>query len=146
MNTDTIAREQAMDPFEEPLEEKLILNDTYFAAARDSVTVDGMEFTFLKPPYMNFDDHIRTKRKLREAYSQHEFLLLYGYSGCGKTTVLTQFHEKYPDFVHLIPDFTSLSPAQMLVKMGDCIGLPLKQRSSEVFVLQDRLKAMGVSA
>ena len=49
MNTDTIAREQAMDPFEEPLEEKLILNDTYFAAARDSVTVDGMEFTFLKP-------------------------------------------------------------------------------------------------
>ena len=31
----------------------------------------------------------------------------------------------------------------MLVKMGDCIGLPLKQRSSEVFVLQDRLKAMG---
>lgn len=69
---------------------------------------------------MNFDDHIRTKRKLREAYSQHEFLMLYGYSGCGKTTVLTQFHEKYPDFVHLIPDFTSLSPAQMLVKMGDC--------------------------
>lgn len=49
MNTDTIAREQAMDPFEEPLEEKLILNDTYFAAARDSVTVDGMEFTFLNP-------------------------------------------------------------------------------------------------
>lgn len=143
MNTDTIAREQAMDPFEEPLEEKLILNDTYFAAARDSVTVDGMEFTFLNPPYMNFDDHIRTKRKLREAYSQHEFLLLYGYSGCGKTTVLTQFHEKYLDFVHLIPDFTSLSPAQMLVKMGDCIGLPLKQRSSEVFVLQDRLKSMG---
>ena len=29
----------------------------------------------------------------------------------------------------------------MLVKMGDCIGLPLKQRSSEVFSLQDRLNA-----
>ena len=71
MNTGTIQEFfDTMDPFEEPLEEKLILNDTYFAAARDSVTVDGMEFTFLKPPYMNFDDHIRTKRKLREAYSQ----------------------------------------------------------------------------
>ena len=51
MKTDTLTREQALDPFEEPLEEKLILNDTYFAAARDSVTVDGMEFSFLKPPY-----------------------------------------------------------------------------------------------
>ena len=55
---------------------------------------------------------------------------------------LTQFSEKYPEFIHFIPDFTSLSPAQMLVKMGNCIGLPLKQRSSEVFALQDRLKAM----
>ena len=51
MKTDALTREQALDPFEEPLEEKLILNDTYFAAARDSVTVDGMEFSFLKPPY-----------------------------------------------------------------------------------------------
>ena len=67
------------------LQDSLILNDTFFAAARDVITVDGMEYSFLKPPYMNFDDHVRTKRKLREAYSQHEFLLLYGYSGCGKT-------------------------------------------------------------
>lgn len=88
------------DPFDEPLEDSLILNDTFFAAARDVITVDGMEYSFLKPPYMNFDDHVRTKRKLREAYSQHEFLLLYGYSGCGKTTVLTQFSEKYPEFIH----------------------------------------------
>lgn len=63
------------DPFDEPLEDRLIFNDTYFEAARNAVTVDGMEFSFLKPPYMNFDDHVRTKRKLREAYSQHEFLL-----------------------------------------------------------------------
>lgn len=137
------SNDMTSDPFNEPLEDNLILNDTYFAAARDAITIDGMDYSFLKPPYMNFDDHVRTKRKLREAYSQHEFLLLYGYSGCGKTTVLTQFSEKYPAFIHLIPDFTSLSPAQMLVKMGDCIGLPLKQRSSEVFILQDRLKAMG---
>lgn len=135
-------QELPTDPFNEPLEEQLVRNDTYFAAARDCVTIDGMAFSFLKPPYMNFDDHLRTKRKLREAYSQHEFLLLYGYSGCGKTTVLSQFHESYPDYIHLIPDFTSLSPSQMIVKMGNSIGLPLKQRSSEVFTLQDRLKAM----
>ena len=130
------------DPFDEPLEDKLILNDTYFAEARKSVTVDGMEFSFLKPPYMNFDDQVSTKRKLREAYTQHEFLLLYGYSGCGKTTVLSQFSERYPDFIHLVSNFASLSPAQMIVRMGACIGLPLKQRSSEVFVLQERLKSM----
>ena len=84
---------EALDPFDTPLEVKLVLNDVCFAAARDAVTVDGMAFSFLKPPYMNFDDHMNTKRKLKEAYIQHEFLLLYGYSGCGKTTVLTRFHE-----------------------------------------------------
>ena len=102
------------DPFDKPLEDNLIMNDTLFEEARNSVTVDGMEYSFLKPPYMNFDDQLRTKRKLREAYTQHEFLLLYGYSGCGKTTVLTQFHEKFPDYIHLITDFTSLSPANLM--------------------------------
>ena len=53
------------DPFDEPLGEQLVLNDTYFDAARNSVTVDGMDFSFMKPPYMNFDDHIRTKGKLQ---------------------------------------------------------------------------------
>ena len=131
------------DPFDEPLEDNLIMNDTLFAEARNSVTVDGMEYSFLKPPYMNFDDQFRTKRKLREAYTQHEFLLLYGYSGCGKTTVLTQFHERFPDYIHLITDFTSLSPANLIVKMGEFIGLPLKLRSSEIFTLQDRLRSMS---
>ena len=130
------------DPFDDPLEDMLILDDIYFEEAREGVTVDGMTYSFLKPPYMIFDDHYKTKLKLKEAYSQREFLLLYGYSGCGKTTVLTQFAEKYPDFIHLITDFTSLSPAQMIMKMGDCVGLPLKQRSSEVFSLQERLRSM----
>lgn len=130
------------DPFDDPLEDMLILDDIYFEEAREGVTVDGMTYSFLKPPYMMFDDHYKTKLKLKEAYSQREFLLMYGYSGCGKTTVLTQFAEKYPDFIHLISDFTSLSPAQMIVKMGDCVGLPLKQRSSEVFALQERLRSM----
>ena len=132
------------DPFDEPLEDNLIMNDTLFAEARNSVTVDGMEYSFLKPPYMNFDDQFRTKRKLREAYTQHEFLLLYGYSGCGKTTVLTQFHERFPDYIHLITDFTSLSPANLIVKMGEFIGLPLKLRSSEIFTLQDRLRSIMI--
>ena len=61
------------DPFDKPLEDNLIMNDTLFEEARNSVTVDGMEYSFLKPPYMNFDDQLRTKRKLREAYTQHEF-------------------------------------------------------------------------
>ena len=57
------------DPFDKPLEDNLIMNDTLFEEARNSVTVDGMEYSFLKPPYMNFDDQLRTKRKLREAYT-----------------------------------------------------------------------------
>lgn len=52
---------EVQDPFDTPLEEKLVLNDICFAAARDAVTVDGMAFSFLKPPYMNFDDHVNTK-------------------------------------------------------------------------------------
>lgn len=145
VNTETADRqfELPRDPFDEPLGEQLVLNDTDFAAARNSITVDGMDFSFMKPPYMNFDDHIRTKGKLQEAYRQREFLLLYGYSGYGKTTVLKQFHEKYPDYVHYIPNFTSLSPAQMLVKMGTCIGLSLKQRISEITVLEERLSSMN---
>ena len=98
------------DPFDEPLEppesvERLILNDTYFAAARNAITVDGMAYSFMKPPYMNFEDQIRAKQKLKEAYTQQEFLLLYGYSGCGKTTVLSQFAEKYSSYIYLIRDF-----------------------------------------
>lgn len=48
------------DPFDKPLEDNLIMNDTLFEEARNSVTVDGMEYSFLKPPYMNFDDQLRT--------------------------------------------------------------------------------------
>ena len=75
---------------------------------------------------MNFDDHFRAKQKLKEAYTQREFLLLYGYSGCGKTTILTQFAEKYSNYIFLLRDFDSLSPAQMLVDMGECINMPIK--------------------
>ena len=85
------------DPFDEPIEitdeEALVFNDTYFAAARNAISIEGMEYSFLKPPYMNFDDHIKTKKKLKEALTQCEFLLMYGYSGCGKTTILEQFAE-----------------------------------------------------
>ena len=33
------------DPFDEPLEDRLVFNDTYFEAARNAVTVDGTEFS-----------------------------------------------------------------------------------------------------
>ena len=135
--------ETETDPFDEALDDNIILDDVYFSASRDAVTLDGMQFSFIKPPYMNFDDHIRVKRNLQEAFLHHEFLLIYGYSGAGKSTVLTQFHEKYPYCIFLIKDFTSLSPSNMIVKMGEFIGLPLKQRSSEILVLQERLKAMS---
>ena len=135
--------ETETDPFDEALEDNIILDDVYFSASRDAVTLDGMQFSCIKPPYMNFYDHIRVKRKLQEAFLHHEFLLIYGYSGAGKSTVLTQFHEKYPYCIFLIKDFTSLSPSNMIVKMGEFIGLPLKQRSSEILVLQERLKAMS---
>ena len=135
------------DPFDEPLEppesvERLILNDTYFAAARNAITVDGMAYSFLKPPYMNFEDQIRAKQKLKEAYTQQEFLLLYGYSGCGKTTVLSQFAEKYSSYIYLIRDFDALSPVQLLVEMGECINLPVKLRKSEMNNLKRQLKSL----
>lgn len=129
------------DPFDSPLDGQLVINDTTFAAARDAVAIDGMSYSFLKPPYMDFEDHSKAKRKLKEAYTEREFLLIYGYSGCGKTTILTQFSEKYPEHVHLINDFAPLSPSGMLQRMGDCIHLPLRQRTSEIFVLQEHLKA-----
>ena len=72
-----------------------------------------------------------------------QIFLLYGYSGCGKTTVPTQFHGRFPDHIHLITDFTSLSPANLIVKIGKFTGLPLKLRLSEIFTLQDRLKSMS---
>ena len=134
---------EVTDPFDEELEDNMIINDTYFLASRDAVTLDGMQFSFMKPPYMNFEDHIQVKRKLKEAFTQQEILLIYGYSGVGKTTVLTQFQEKYPYCIYLIKDFTSLSPSNMIVKMGECIGLPLKQRSSKILVLQERLRVMS---
>lgn len=144
MSKHTSKRPEALpkdDPFNEPLEDKLVLNDVYFSDARKTINIEGMDYSFLKPPYILFEDQLRTKRKLKKVYSQHEFLLLYGYSGCGKTTVLTQFHENYPSYVHLISDFSSLSPSQMVVSMGGCIGLPLKYRTSEIFILHEHLKA-----
>lgn len=47
------------DPFDEPLEppkpvERLILNDTYFAAARNAITVDGMAYSFFETALHEF--------------------------------------------------------------------------------------------
>ena len=47
MNIPNDMNNAVTDPFDEPLEDSLILNDTFFAAARDVITVDGMEYSFL---------------------------------------------------------------------------------------------------
>lgn len=132
------------DPFDEPLEiendEELIFNDIYFAEARKAITVEGMSYSFLKPSYMNFEDHIKAKKKLKEALTQCEFLLMYGYSGCGKTTILEQFAEKYPHYVYLINNFNFLSPMELMVEMGKCINVPIKRRKSEIITLVNAIK------
>ena len=47
---DEIRNANQSDSFDEPLEaqsnERIILNDTYFEAARGAVTVDGMAYFF----------------------------------------------------------------------------------------------------
>lgn len=44
------------DPFDDPLEDMLILDDIYFEEAREGVTVDGMTYSFLKPHWaMHYD-------------------------------------------------------------------------------------------
>lgn len=42
-----------------------------------------------------------------------------------------------------IPNFNSLGPALILVKMGNCIGLSPKQRVSEITVLEEQLASMN---
>lgn len=89
------------------------------------------------PAFTRFPVAISTFR-----YTQREFLLLYGYSGCGKTTILSQFAEKYSNYIYLIRDFDALSPAQLLVEMGECINLPVKLRKSEMNNLKRQLKSL----
>ena len=126
------------DPFDEPLttvfndNEELVLDDIYFEAARNSVTYDGLTFSFLKPPYMNFKDQSDAKRKMIEAYNQQEFLLLYGYSGSGKSTLQTQFADKYPDFIKRIENFDDLAPLDLNRKIGELIGIDLIHKGSQI--------------
>ena len=43
---------EVTNPFDEELEDNVIINDTYFMASRDTVALDGMQFSFMKPPYI----------------------------------------------------------------------------------------------
>ena len=69
------------DPFDEPLDtqfkedELLVLDDVYFEAARNSVSLDGMTFSYLQPPYVNFENQNNAKKKIKECYNQKLFLL-----------------------------------------------------------------------
>ena len=135
------------DPFDEPLDnvfnsdDQLVLDDVYFEAAKNSVTVAGMVFSFLQPPYMNFSDQNHAKKKMKEAYNHGEYLLLYGYSGAGKTTIQEQLRDRYPVFIKLIDNFDELSPIQLIVTIGEMIGISLIQRGSQVSKIIDHLKA-----
>ena len=65
---------------------------------------------------------------------------MYGYSSCGKTTILEQFAEKYPHYVYLIKYFSYLSPMDMIVEMGKCINIPIKRRKNEIKTLINAIR------
>ncbi len=133
-----------IDPLNEPLimrdEDTLEMSDEHIAEAPSPIIIEDKSFEFIKPPYMLFDDQAQAKRKLREAFTQGEYLLLFGYSGCGKTTVLKQFAEKYSDYVLYFSDFASYGATHMIYKIGQSINLPLKMRLSEILALEDALR------
>jgi hypothetical protein len=130
------------DPFDEPLPDpNAILTVLNQYESPSPLIYEGCSYRYSKPPYMLFQDQANAKRRLRETYTQRLFLLLFGYSGCGKTTVLRQFADKYPGIVFYIDDFGSLSLSQLLLTMGKCVNLPLKLRTSSKDLLTDALKA-----
>lgn len=129
------------DPFDEPLPDpNAILSILNQYESPSPLIFEGCSYRYSKPPYMLFQDQANAKRRLRETYTQRLFLLLFGYSGCGKTTVLRQFSDKYPGIVFYIDDFGSLSLSQLLLRMGQCVNLPLKLRTSSKDLLTDTLK------
>jgi len=130
------------DPFDEPLPDPTaILSVLNQYEAPSPLIFEGCSYRYTKPPYMLFQDQANAKRRLREAYTQRLFLLLFGYSGCGKTTILKQFADKYPGIVFYIEDFGSLTLSGLLLRMGACVHLPLKLRTSSKDTLVDTLKA-----
>ena len=131
------------DPFDEPLdtvfqpeEPLLVLDDIYFEAARNSVSLDGMTFSYLQPPYVNFENQNKAKKKIMECYNHKLFLILYGYSGSGKTTMHGQFQNKYPDFVLRIEDFDDLAPLEMMIQIGRLVGLELMHKKDQAVRLR----------
>lgn len=130
------------DPFDEPLPDPnamLSLRNQYEAPSQ--LIYEGCCFRYTKPPYMLFEDQANAKRRLRETYTQRLLLLLFGYTGCGKSTVLRQFEEKYPGVVFYVEDFGSLTLSRLLQRMGTCVHLPLKMRTASKDTLIDALKA-----
>lgn len=130
------------DPFDKPLPDpSAILNILNQYEAPSQLIYEGCCYRYTKPPYMLFEDQANAKRRLREAYAQRLLLLLFGYTGCGKSTVLRQLEEKYPGVVFYVNDFGSLTLSGLLQCMGACVHLPLKMRTSSKDTLIDTLKA-----
>lgn len=133
------------DPFDDPLDavftgEELVLDDVFFEEARSSITLDGMTFRYMQPPYINFENQNKAKKKIIECYNQKLFLILYGYSGSGKSTLQRQFRDKYPDFVKWIEDFDDLSPLELLKQIGNMLGVELMRKGSQAVKLRDHLR------
>lgn len=134
-------RDAVADPFDDPLNMPDDLWEFTAEEPEDTpIIIEDKCFEYLKPPYMLFDDQLHAKQKLREAFEQRLFLLLYGYSGSGKTTMLKQFASRFPEYVIYFDDFTSRNPVDFITQIGLRINQPLKQRNSEVNTLARALR------
>ncbi|GHU79646.1 hypothetical protein AGMMS49992_31860 [Clostridia bacterium] len=103
---------------------------------------ENQKYLYMTPPYMPFDEQDAVVLRLNEAFVQHEFLLVHGYSGCGKTrTVVGRFAPDYPETVLVFDFFGYSTGTSLVVEIGDRFGMKLKQRATEINVLCERLKA-----
>lgn len=100
-----------VDPLDEPLEEQLVLDDIYYEAARQYVTVDGMDYSFEKPRYMLYDDQARAKRKLKEAFLRKNSSLPTASPAVGKLPCSNSFQRDTRTLCISTPTFlTSAQP------------------------------------
>ncbi len=102
-----------------------------------------MIFQPVRPPYKLIDDHYAAREALMETYSHCSYLLLYGYSGSGKSTILQQMAVAMPENVFYFSQSSQQSPSSLLGKIGERLGLSVKQRVSEIEPVVEALKLAG---
>ena len=104
---------------------------------------DRKIFQPVRPPYMIFPDQSDARKALIEAYSDGSFLLLHGYAGAGKSTILQQMAIKNPENVFYFAQCSQTSPSALLGKIAEKFGLSIKQRYTEKDPVEDALKNSG---